>query len=209
MTSTTAPGRVPRRRSETRQRLLDAARELLFGEGAGSVRVESVCQRAGYTRGAFYSNFESVDQLLLALYAEHADQLISTLDQTIEETLSDPAALSTEDAVAAIVATLPFEREWFGIRIRLAAEASRDEGAAVLLQRHEQALCDRLEPVLLRAVARVGRVPTVDPGTFTRAVVAARDGALAADLVDLGRQALRTVVIRAVVVGLTAPSAAR
>ena len=87
-----------------------------------------------------------------------------------------------------------------------ASSVSRDENAALLRQRHEPALGDRLEPVLLRAVAQVGPVLIVDPRTFTRAVVAARDGALTADLVDLGAPGALTVVIQAVVVGLTAPS---
>lgn len=56
-----------RRREATRQRLLDAA-ALVFAEvGLDGASVEAVCERAGYTRGAFYSNFETKEEMFLEL----------------------------------------------------------------------------------------------------------------------------------------------
>ena len=57
------PPRVTKRRAETRQRLLDAALLVFAEDGFGRVSVEDVCERAGYTRGAFYSNFSSLDEV--------------------------------------------------------------------------------------------------------------------------------------------------
>lgn len=56
------------RRRETRSRLLDAATAVFAEEGLQSASVETICNRAGYTRGAFYSNFESKEQLFLELF---------------------------------------------------------------------------------------------------------------------------------------------
>lgn len=56
-----------RRREATRQKLLDAA-ALVFAEvGVDAASVEAICERAGFTRGAFYSNFETKEELVLAL----------------------------------------------------------------------------------------------------------------------------------------------
>src|SRR6478735_9603300 len=56
-----------RRREATRQKLLDAA-ALVFAEvGLDAASVEAICERAGFTRGAFYSNFETKDELFLEL----------------------------------------------------------------------------------------------------------------------------------------------
>ena len=41
-------------------------------QGFGRATVEDVCERAGYTRGAFYSNFASLDELFLALHTDRA-----------------------------------------------------------------------------------------------------------------------------------------
>ena len=62
-----------RRREQTRTRLLDAAHEI-FGEvGMDGASVEAICERAGFTRGAFYSNFDSKEELFLALISRMAE----------------------------------------------------------------------------------------------------------------------------------------
>lgn len=67
---------VSRRRRHTRERLLDAAFDLFADEGVDATSIEAVCERAGFTRGAFYSNFESKYALLIALAArEHSRRL--------------------------------------------------------------------------------------------------------------------------------------
>jgi AcrR family transcriptional regulator len=56
-----------RRREATRQKLLDAAALVFAEEGLDAASVEAICERAGFTRGAFYSNFDSKDELFLEL----------------------------------------------------------------------------------------------------------------------------------------------
>ena len=58
---------VTRSRENTRARLLEAAHEVFAEVGLDAASVEAICERAGFTRGAFYSNFESKDELFLAL----------------------------------------------------------------------------------------------------------------------------------------------
>lgn len=54
-------------REQTRQRLMDAAQTLFIKKGFDASSVEDVAAAAGYTRGAFYSNFKDKAELLLAL----------------------------------------------------------------------------------------------------------------------------------------------
>ena len=56
-------------RDQTRQRLLDAAQVIFMKKGFVSASVEDVAAAAGYTRGAFYSNFDSKDDLIIAIAA--------------------------------------------------------------------------------------------------------------------------------------------
>jgi AcrR family transcriptional regulator len=56
-----------RRREATRQKLLDAAAQVFAEVGLDAASVEAICERAGFTRGAFYSNFDSKDELFLEL----------------------------------------------------------------------------------------------------------------------------------------------
>ncbi|WP_405373812.1 MULTISPECIES: TetR/AcrR family transcriptional regulator [unclassified Microbacterium] len=64
---------MTRRRENTQARLLEAAHEVFAEVGLGAASVEAICERAGFTRGAFYSNFESKDELFLALITQLAD----------------------------------------------------------------------------------------------------------------------------------------
>lgn len=73
------------RRRETRGRLIDAAVEVFVEEGLQGASVESICTRAGFTRGAFYSNFSSKEQLFLAaLSHEYALRAQNLRDQAAE-----------------------------------------------------------------------------------------------------------------------------
>ncbi|NUR25913.1 MAG: helix-turn-helix transcriptional regulator, partial [Catenulispora sp.] len=47
------PKGMTKRRPQTLSRLLDAALEAFAATGFGGTRIEDVCERAGYTGGAF------------------------------------------------------------------------------------------------------------------------------------------------------------
>ena len=53
-----------RKRENTRQRLLDAAVEVFERKGLAGARIDDVVATAGFTRGAFYSNYSSLAELL-------------------------------------------------------------------------------------------------------------------------------------------------
>jgi AcrR family transcriptional regulator len=66
--------RVRATREETRQRLFEAAAEVFAEQGIGAASVEAITSAAGLTRGAFYSNFGSKDDLIAAMLADHVAQ---------------------------------------------------------------------------------------------------------------------------------------
>ncbi|OBJ88988.1 TetR family transcriptional regulator [Mycobacterium sp. 1165196.3] len=54
-------------RGEVRDRILDAASKVFAAEGFAGATIDAIGQAAGFTKGAVYSNFESKDELFLAL----------------------------------------------------------------------------------------------------------------------------------------------
>lgn len=74
-----------RRRETTRQRLLDAAAEVFAEVGLDAASVEVVCERAGFTRGAFYSNFETKNELFLALAHRVARERVDAVHARVQE----------------------------------------------------------------------------------------------------------------------------
>jgi AcrR family transcriptional regulator len=72
-----------RRREATRQKLLDAAAQVFAEEGLDAASVEAICERAGFTRGAFYSNFDSKDELFLELAGRVARARVSSVRERV------------------------------------------------------------------------------------------------------------------------------
>jgi AcrR family transcriptional regulator len=69
------------KKAQTRERLLRAAEEVFAERGFFAASVEEVAERAGFSMGAVYSNFESKGDLFLALFEEHiATQLHDYLE---------------------------------------------------------------------------------------------------------------------------------
>jgi len=72
-----------RSRENTRARLLDAAAQVFAEIGLEGATVEAVCERAGFTRGAFYSNFESKDELFLTLAASVGESRLAAVRERV------------------------------------------------------------------------------------------------------------------------------
>lgn len=64
-------GRVRPTREETRQRIFAAAAGVFAEHGVAGASVEQIAAAAGFTRGAFYSNFTSKDELAVAMLDDH------------------------------------------------------------------------------------------------------------------------------------------
>ena len=63
--------RVRPTRAETQQRLLAAAAGVFAEHGVGAASIEQVTSAAGLTRGAFYSNFDTMEELASAMLDDH------------------------------------------------------------------------------------------------------------------------------------------
>ncbi|MDY0908743.1 helix-turn-helix domain-containing protein [Microbacterium sp. CFBP9034] len=74
-----------RRREATRQKLLDAAAQVFAEVGLDAASVEAICERAGFTRGAFYSNFETKDELFLELAGRVARERVAAVRERVAE----------------------------------------------------------------------------------------------------------------------------
>jgi AcrR family transcriptional regulator len=65
------------RREQTRQELLTAADACFVTHGFHASSVDEVAERAGYTKGAVYSNFASKEDLFLAVYQRRVEQALT------------------------------------------------------------------------------------------------------------------------------------
>lgn len=195
-----------RRRLQTRARLIDAALVVFAREGFGRSTVEQVCEQAGFSRGAFYSNFTSLDELFLAIWSQKSESLLGDLTDALAGEL--PPVKDLREAVEHVLALVPVDDEWFRVTSEFTAHALRNPPLRAVMAGREEAIQAALVPVLTQLLARVGRVVT-DPEALGPALVAAHDGTSVQCLInpdDATARRRRTDLFVLIVTAHTAPS---
>ncbi|MFF2303199.1 TetR/AcrR family transcriptional regulator [Streptomyces sp. NPDC058128] len=176
------PKGVTRRRPRTRAALLKAALETFAEHGFHATTIEQICERAGYTRGAYYSNFASKEELFLALFDEHSDRTVHRLAESIDALTAEEYTLTRLAELAARVE--PDERDWYLVTTEFTLHAIRDPQAAWVLARHDARLRTEIARGLTLVLRRAGRELTVDADRFARLLIALREGGLAQSYVE-------------------------
>ena len=188
MTETGTP-RPTRRRAETRSRLLRAALEVFSEKGFGRTTVDDVCARAGYTRGAFYSNFVSLDELFLTVWQERSDEFLVAAEVAVEAASQDPVA-SLEEGIDRLLELSVIDESWARIEWEFTAHALRTPGLREVMAAREARISELLLSILDRALAQVDRRIT-DRAAFAAALIAVHDGTTVQVLVEPDTEAAR------------------
>lgn len=112
------------RSRRTRERILDAAYELLLEGGPEALTVGALADRAGVGVGSVYRRFGGKDRLLLVVQATFAesvrDEVTKRLDPTLAPPASEPRRLVTH-AVEAIIDVIRPNAKLLGVFLRLGA----------------------------------------------------------------------------------------
>jgi AcrR family transcriptional regulator len=174
--------RVTRRRVRTRANLLDAAFAVFAAKGFGRVSIEEVCEAAGYSRGAFYSNFDSLDELFFALYQQRADLIAEQVSGALA---LDGPGLDVVAAVDRVTEVLLLDRDWLLVKTDFLVHAARAPEVARTLLEHRARLRRAVADRLARARGHA-ELPAVlaDVEDAAHAVVAAYDGVTVQLLLD-------------------------
>ncbi|MFC8381750.1 TetR/AcrR family transcriptional regulator [Nocardia sp. NPDC057272] len=194
--------RVTRRRAETRARLLDAAFAVFAEKGFGLVRIEDVCGAAGYTRGAFYSQFDSLEELFFVLYDQRAG-LIAEQVRAALAAIDNPSDLSA--FADRLSVTLLLDRDWLLVKTDFLTHAARRPEIAAKLLAHRAQLRSQIEAKLANSQFSLPREMR-SVGEAAHAVVAAYDGVTVQLLLDNDHVAAREWLARLIgQLGLTTP----
>lgn len=111
----------------TREQLLNAARAALARNGYNGTSIADISEAAGFSKGAFFSNFESKEALLLELLRRHKQQNIAALRRIHAEAEQGEAALSALDRY---LAALGDDADWVRLDVELQAYAARSPAFA-------------------------------------------------------------------------------
>lgn len=128
-------GRETARRARTRERLMDAAYRVFSEQGINGTSIEAITDEAGFTRGAFYSNFASKTELFFALTERENHMRLERLRQrsaAVEpvEGGDKPGREFFEEMIADLLSTQPDSRQWCLMLSEFRLLAMRDQEVA-------------------------------------------------------------------------------
>lgn len=176
MNTADKPPRLSREESrlQTRAHLLAAAKRLFVERGFGATSLRDIAAEAGYTQGAFYSNFAGKEELFVELMRERSKAQMSDIAQT----LSDPSA-SADGILSALeiwAQTLDAEPEWSVLGVEFKLQGRRNPVFATASQALLDAHRDGLAYCIGQIFAKLERVPPESPTVLAAAFMGLSQG---------------------------------
>jgi len=180
------------RRGRTRERLLDGAYDVFAETGVHTASVEQVSERAGFTRGAFYSNFSSKEELFFALMERENGLRLAGLVEQMGRTLPKLAGTAeplTAEALGAVVLDFlhgPFDddRRWCLVQAEFELLALRDPAIATRYSGFRARFDASLVDIIGSALREVGRDFALEPTAAVRLVLASYEDAVKQSILD-------------------------
>jgi len=174
--------RVRPTREQTRQRLLTAAAGVFTDVGVGAATVELVASAAGLTRGAFYSNFSSMEELAAAMLEDHLARSWAH-NRALAGQHPDPADLVRALRDDTARADDPLHANPL-LQVELMLFVARNTELRAVASEHVRSMRRLVGEIATAALHARGTEPPVGPALLGTVLVALEDGLRLHQLVD-------------------------
>ncbi len=147
-------------RERTREHLLEAARVAVARNGYDGTSIADIAEAAGFSKGAFFSNYESKEALLLELLRRHKERDIATLGRILE------IAEQGKDAASALdryLEDLGDDADWFRLDIELQLHAARNPTFAANYDALQSRTRSGLAHLIAALFEKAGKRPPASP----------------------------------------------
>jgi AcrR family transcriptional regulator len=161
--------------AETRERLLDSARVAFGRKGFAGATIDEIAEAAGFSRGAFYSNFSTKEDLAVELIGQQMALDLARITQVAEAAHGPPESLP-ERLRAAFPVTGKIN-EWELLRLEMLMLAQRNPAFAEKCQDLYKPHRQRVADLIRQLFARVGRVPPAEDDVLAYTILSLRLGA--------------------------------
>ena len=160
-----------RRRELTRSALVDSAAELFAERGFHAASLDDIAERAGFTRGAIYSNFENKEELFFAVLERRVNSSLEAFARLMEQH-GGPGAMDPAD-IATLWRETEGDEKWAALSLEFTLYALRNPEV-----RERAAAQDRkLREVMVRFVLEINRSSGISFKVPVEDLVAVMDGA--------------------------------
>jgi AcrR family transcriptional regulator len=147
------------KQAHTRSCLMKSAAKVFARRGLQQASIDEVTEDAGFTKGAFYANFKSKEELFLAMLDERFAERLKEIDAAVA---SDEAPeVQAQQAGADFARFLSADRSWQRLFFEFAAYAARNEEFREELVTRHRALRERIAELYSRRAGEVGLTPPI------------------------------------------------
>ena len=172
--------RLSREESQERTRaaLLDSAREQIAAHGVAAASVRGISEAAGFSQGAFYSNFESKEALLLEVMEEHMRSEARRFEAAVDRVSARAQAEGLPDTAVLrdYLGTLNTDGNWPLLTIELQLHANRSEPFAARFNASKTVFQAEIARTLSRLFERLGLRPPLEPLKLAVGFIALSNG---------------------------------
>jgi len=156
-------------RERTREHLLEAARVAVARNGYDGTSIADIAEAAGFSKGAFFSNYESKEALLLELLRRHKEQDIATLGRILEVA---EQGKDTASALDRYLGDLGDDTNWFRLDIELQLHAARNPAFAADYDALQSRTRSGLAHLIAALFSKAGKRPPASPDDMANLFIA-------------------------------------
>lgn len=170
------------KQAQTRSSLLKSAAKVFCRRGLEGASVDEVAEDAGYTKGAFYANFKSKEELFLVMLDERFAAEFERLDRALAggEEPGEEARRAAED----FIRFARSDSEWQKLYFEFAAYAARNEEFRQELATRHRAMRERVTETYRRWSATFPAEPPLPLEDIAAMTFFMADGFLLDQLID-------------------------
>jgi AcrR family transcriptional regulator len=167
----------------TRKRLIEAAADVFAHRGFAATSVDEIAEKAGFSKGAVYSNFDSKEDLFLAVLDEHLhDQIYGVRRRLFEGTR--PTGERLVEAGQLVMQMLQRERTWYLLSYEFLAYAARNTTFQEKYAARQRAQRELTASIIREDAESLGIRPPMPPERLAIALLAVANGIAFEKLAD-------------------------
>lgn len=153
-------------RAERRERLLQAALELMSARGYPAVSIERICRRARVANRHFYEHFQSQEELLATLFEAFIEEILTTIHDNLRAPADEDPLQRAIDAVRAAIRLSVYQPQ----RARVALIET--VGVSRAMEAKRRTAIHRLAAVVVEGADRLAAEGVIPPADYQLPAVA-------------------------------------
>jgi|SRR5580693_2320804 AcrR family transcriptional regulator len=183
MKSRSTTSRHQERSDATRTRLIRSAEKIFARDGFEAAKLEEIAAEAGYTRGAFYANFDSKEDLFFALLEGEVSSRINTVER-MTRSVQEPEAKVL--AFREFFLTISQDRRWSLLALEFKLFAVRHPEVKTRLAAMNRRLVKSRIGILRDIIEGTGRKLPITPAAVAMSLSAVANALGLEHMLDRG-----------------------